>query len=122
MISGDKIIWTDSAVEDIANALEERKNFLDALSDKNSLDDEESAGIDVGDELLISDSDPKTEEFTEILGVKSPWPLTLSPITNGTFGTYYTAADGTGLVSVIVSFTDIPGATDYEIRFSKVVD
>lgn len=116
MINSDKILWTDSALIDIAEGIKNKELYTDNISSANDEDDavladDQSPGAVFSDPLSGVD-----------LSIGVPWPITLSPLSGTRYGTYYTAADGTGLINVTLTFDDVVGAQDYEVRFSKVSD
>lgn len=119
-VNSDRIVWSDSAIEELRQK----------LTDPTIIDDAETYGVAVPDDLIgeIEDyvnpeADPGVPENSDTIylpppppvetEVDFPWPISIKS------NTVWYGADMKSNDDVTLTWTDVPGVTDYEVRITR---
>lgn len=119
-VNSDRIVWSDSAIEELRQK----------LTDPTIVDDAETYASEVPDDLVgeIEDyvnpeEDPGVPDNSDPIylpppppietQVDFPWPISVKS------NTVWYGADMKSNDDVTLTWTDVPGVTDYEVRITR---
>ncbi len=119
-VNSDRIVWSDSAIEELRQK----------LTDPTIVDDAETYASEVPDDLVgeIEDyvnpeEDPGVPDNSDPIylptpppietQVDFPWPIIVKS------NTVWYGADMKSNDDVTLTWTDVPGVTDYEVRITR---
>jgi hypothetical protein len=109
-------IFSDQGIEELRNrlGLEDPDNEIDGYDGDNPVEDIDDINEPIDDNAEFVQEDTIDTDYAPAVepgGLTFPWPITVSNITSRI------APDGSTVFDLIVSFDDVSGATDYEVRY-----
>lgn len=109
-------IFSNEGIEELRErlGLENPNNEIDDDAGDIPLEDIVDVGdpVDEGMEFIQEETiDTDYAPTVEPGGLTFPWPISVSSTTSRI------AQDGSTVFDIVVSFDDVPGATDYEVRY-----